>query len=192
MLGPRRFTEEWNCIPRLKVPSINILLLSDIWEHSKYEQGFPTAELNTFTAATLTSELRPDVPVFARVLLLVVGLELPERLEILQAQRAQEALAHFGRVPEGRRAARRHRGRACCPQRLPGCGGRIVIRYCLKRTRPGPCDRRRKTGAEGPGLGASPSRGPLPVPPVLSGPFRGPAQAPPRAGGRPRREMGGA
>lgn len=75
--------------------------MSDIWEHWKYEQGFPTAKPNAFAAAALTSELRSDVPVFARVLLLVVRLELPERLEILQAQWAQEALAHFGRVPEG-------------------------------------------------------------------------------------------
>lgn len=134
------------------------------------------AKPNAFTAAALTSELRPDVPVFARVLLLVVRLELPERLEILQAQRAQEALAHFGRVPEGRRAARRHRGRAYCPHWLPGCGGRIVLRHCLKRTRPAPCNRRRKKGAGTARTGREPLPGPAPR--LRSRALRGPAVSP--------------
>lgn len=48
-------------------------------------------------------------------------LKLVERLEVLQAQRAQEAFPHFPRVAEGRRTAGCHGGSAAPGQRsLPG------------------------------------------------------------------------
>lgn len=110
-------------------------------------------ERTKMPVAALTFELRFDISVLAGVLLLVVRLELVERLQVLQAERAQEPFPHLRRIPEGRRVAGRHgagrwraaialraqqqrRGRAGRgPPAGPKRGVGIVLRGFLEDTR---------------------------------------------------------